>query len=169
MGKIQDQQDRKIKDCQTRINNLLELKISAENIGGSLISTEQFITRKNALEVEMKNLKEKRGDAEQSQANWFDKCVKYFDLTVELLNKYPNLSPEKKREVFQFFYYNPVVSDKILLNPDKSRYEFIVSLKEEIIATTTVNFGLIKEKTAYVDAVRSVVRIGRDSNPQLLP
>lgn len=169
LDKIQDQQDRKIKDCQTRISNLLELKISAENIDGSLISTEQFVVRKNALEVEMKNLKEKRGDVEQSKVDWFDKCVKYFDLTVELLDKYPTLSPNKKREVFQFFYYNPVVSDKILLNPDKSRYEFIVSLKEEVVATTTVNFGLIKEKTAYADAVRSVMRIGRGSNPQLLP
>ncbi len=169
LDKIQDQQDRKIKDCQTRISNLLELKISAENIDGSLISTEQFVARKNALEAEMKNLKEKRGDVEQSKENWFDKCVKYFDLTVELLNKYPTLSPEKKREVFQFFYYNPVVSDKILLNPDKKRYEFIIGLKEEVTATTTLNFGSTQEKTAYIDAVRSVTRIGRDSNPQLLP
>ena len=163
------QQDRTLQNCDIQLDNLLKLKISPTNADGSLMNDEAYAKKQKELLAERKLLQQKRADTEQGKLQWHNKCVEYFNFTCNLQTKYPALSPQKKREVFQFFYYNPVLKQKLVLNTDKKRYQFIIDLKNEITLTTTANSSLGKTKTAYADAVCSVMRVGRDSNPQPLP
>ncbi len=167
--KIDEQQERKIKECEIKLDNLVTLKISPDNTDGLLLDNEEFLRRKKGIVDERNQLLKRRVELKQERLNWYDKCVAYFDFACELRNKYPNLSLEKKREVFQFLYYNPALKDKLVVNSAEKQYQFLIDLKEEVAATITVKNGSTKNKTAYADAVRSVVRAGRGSNPQLLP
>ncbi len=73
------------------------------------------------------------------------------------------------REFFQFLYYHPIITAKVLLREDKSPHKFIIPYNERKTSTITTDFGLIKTKFIPLKDELSSGRVGRDSNPQLLP
>ena len=160
------QQQRELNNCQIRLDNLLRLKISPNNKNNELLSDEEFIQQKKETLLEMKIIKEKIGDTDQRSQNWFNNCVEYFDFNKRLIEKIQKTTPQKKRELFEFFYYNPVLSEKLLVNSDKSPHKFIISANLKKQATITTNFASIKAKTTSLEAVCCEWRERRDSNPR---
>ncbi len=161
---VRKQQERELKNCQARLDNLLRLKISPTNQNGELLNDEEFIDQKKEILAEMKIVKEKMSDTDQRSQNWFDNCVEYFDFNKRLNKKLKKANPKQLREVFEFFYYNPVLFEKTLANTDKSPHKFIIPVNLKKQATITANFGSIKTKAAVYEAVLSDWRGRPDSN-----
>jgi DNA invertase Pin-like site-specific DNA recombinase len=105
------QQQRELKQCQMRLDNLLRLKISPNNKNDELLNDSEFIEQKKEILVEMKTIREKMGDTDQQSQNWFNSCIEYFTFNKRLTEKLKTASPKELREVFEFFYYNPVISE----------------------------------------------------------
>lgn len=158
------QQHRELKNCQTRLDNLLRLKISPNNKNDELLDDDEFIQQKKEVLSEMKIIREKIGDTDQQSQNWFNNCVEYFNFNKRLAEKIKTASPKKLREVFEFFYYNPALSGKILENKGKIPHKFIIPLNLEKQATLTGNKASNKEQTALYETVCSDWRGRPDSN-----
>ena len=163
---ILKQQQRELRDCQTRLDNLLRMKISPNNRNGELLDDEEFIGQKKEILGEMKIIKEKMEDTNQQSQNWFNNCVEYFDFNKRLADKLKTASPRKLREVFEFFYYNPTISSKLLANNEQSPHKFIISINLAKESTITTNFGFNMPKTAPNEAAYDLMRTERDSNPR---
>ena len=143
---ILKRQETALKRCQTKLDNLVRLKISPENVDGTLLGDEEFMTQKKEILFEKEKIKEKMGDTDQNSQNWFDLATDYVNFTYKLSEKFKTASPEEKREVFQFIYYNPILSEKKLMNSNAEPHNFIISLKSEKTATLTREKLLGKQK-----------------------
>ncbi len=159
---IRKQQERALQNCKMQMENLIKLKITATNIDGGLLSDDEFIKQKR--EIMEQEAETKRGlEATDGNTNqWFDTAVDYFDFTTNLKNKFPTLSPEKKREVFQFICINPILTNKIMLNIEKNPHKFIIELKVNTDAIITANLPLTKTKTEVLTPVIDDWRSLRD-------
>ena len=158
------QQQRELKHCQMRLDNLLRLKISPNNKDSDLLNDEEFIQQKKEILAEMKIIKEKMGDTDQQSQNWLNNCIEYFDFNKRLAMKLKTASPKELREVFEFFYYNPALSAKILANNEKSPHKFVIPVNLKRQSTLTANYGSNKKQTAHYQAVCSEWRGWPDSD-----
>lgn len=166
---IREQQQKALSNCQMRLDNLLRLKISHQNKDNELLTDEEFITQKKETLMEMAVIKEKMGDLEQQSQNWFNMCVNYLDFSKNLLEKYRKASPQDKRLIFDFVYYNPIIRAKMLSNTHESPHKFLVFYNDQMEFTTTAKNSQSKNKKEAYASYCSVVRSERDSNPRPLP
>ena len=166
---IKSQQLKKLANCQTRLDNLLRLKISSANKDDELLNDEEFIAQKRETLQEIGVIKEKMDDLEQNNQNWFNLCVSYVEFNKNLLNKFKNGNPQIKREIFEFIYYNPLINAKLLSNTEQTPHKFIIYYNEQRQSTITAQNPLnINKKDAFA-SLCSVGRTGRGSNPRPLP
>lgn len=155
--------------CQAKMDNLVRLKISPDNTDGSLMGDEEFMAQKKEIVLEKEKIQEKMGDVDQSSQNWFDLAVDYVNFTCRLKEKFKNASPEEKREIFLFVYYNPILTDKTLANSTVLPHNFIISWNRENVATRTEDLVQHTQKEDPFGPSCCLVRSGRDSNSRPLP
>lgn len=136
---LKNQQSALVK-CQAKLDNLVRLKISPDNADGSLLGDEEFVARKKEIILEKEKIQEKMNDTDQSGQNWFDLAVDYINFTHQLKEKFKNASPEEKRDIFLFVYYNPILTDKTLTNSVSKPHNLIISWNRQNLATTTEDF-----------------------------
>ncbi len=163
---ILKKQESSLKRCQSKLDNLVRLKISPENVDGLLLGDEKFMTQKKEILMEKKRIQEKMGDVDDSCQNWFDLATEYVNFTYRLSKKFKTASIEERREIFQFVYYNPVLSDKKLINSNALPHNFIISAKAEKEATLTSKKLLGKQKEGDLVPSCLLGRSERDSNPR---
>jgi DNA invertase Pin-like site-specific DNA recombinase len=111
---ILDQQHRAVNRCNEKMDNLIRLKISPDNRDGLLLSDGEFLKQKQEILLEQSDIKEKLNDTEANVKNWYDLCVNYVDFAKNLAKKFETGSPEIKRDIFKFVYYNPTLKEKVL-------------------------------------------------------
>lgn len=142
---IKKQQKRELDRCQQRLDNLLRLKISPDNASNELLSDQEFLEQKRETLKDMEVIKEKMGDTDQQNQNWFNRCIDYVEFIRNLNLKFENSSPEIKREIFQFVYYNPTITAKVLVNNEVLPHKFVVEYNNRKRATIT-SFNPLKSK-----------------------
>lgn len=166
---IRKQQQRELTRLQLRLDNLLRLKISPDNVDGTLLSDDEFIQQKKETLDQMRIIKEKMGDAEGRSQNWFDMCVSYVDFMKTLSLKFKKGSPEQRREIFEFIYYNPTITAKLVAFNENTPHKFVLEYNQAKHSTITAKYTSSKSKRDAFASLSCIGRVGRDSNPQLLP
>jgi DNA invertase Pin-like site-specific DNA recombinase len=155
---VKKQQQAELSRCQQRLDNLLRLKISPDNKDGVMLSDEEFINQKKETLQEMAIIKEKMGDTESQSQHWFDLCSQYVDFMRKLNIKFKNGTPEKRREIFQFIYYNPTITAKVLANNEFSPHKFVFEYNNYKQSTITAENSMNTNKK---DALASLCSVGR--------
>lgn len=155
---IKAQQQKELNNCQIRLDNLLRLKISPDNKDGDLLNDEEFISQKKETLQAMKIIKEKMGDTEAQSQHWFNLCVDYVNFNKRLAEKFKTASPKKKREVFEFLYYNPKINAKLLSNSPESPHKFVIFYNKQKKAAQTLQNGLNKGQNEAFDLVCTIGR-----------
>ena len=163
------QQHLELNRCGTRLDNLLNFKISPENKNGELLSDDQFIDFKRKILQDQALIREKIRDRESQNQGWFNLCSNYVDFNRNLVDKFKNASSEEKRDYFKFVYYNPVLRAKTLINTEESPYKFLISYNQQKAITITQDFGEDKNKKGVDTPNLLLMRDGRDSDPRPLP
>jgi hypothetical protein len=127
------------------------------------------VARKKEIILEKEKIQEKMDDTDKSGQNWFDLAVDYVNFTHRLKEKFKNASPEEKREIFLFVYYNPILTDKTLTNSVSKPHNLIISWNTKKAATiTSKNLQHTQQDGTCVPSCL-LVRSGRDSDPRPLP
>ncbi len=163
------QQQAELNRCKQRLDNLLRLRISPDNKDGNLLTDNEFIDQKKETQEEIKIIKEKMEDTESQSQRWFDLCTRYVDFMKNLNIKFKNGSPEQRRDIFQFIYYNPTITAKVLANNETSPHRFIFEYNSNKQSTITAETSMNTNKKDALASNCSVMRTGRDSNPQPRP
>lgn len=162
-------QSTELKNIEMKIQNLVSLKISPENKDGDLLSIEDFKYQKDLLTKQRVLIQDEITATERNEEEWYDACVSYLDFVKNIRNRFEENTPEEKRDMFQFFYYNPVLKDQTVLYTAKSPHIYLMEYNEKKKSIITKEIGLTKTKTRVVTPVSDDWRTGRDSNPQLPP
>ncbi|MFC1622774.1 recombinase family protein [Patescibacteria group bacterium] len=163
---VERRQQAELNQHQQRLDNLLKLKISPSNQSGELLTDEEFLQQKRETLKNMQSIREKMENTAGQSQNWFDNCVNYVEFNKNLYQKFQKSTPEQKRGIFQFIYYNPTITAQILDKSEQSPHKFIISANLEKQLTTTAKNGFNKTKTPAYASVSSNWRGRRDSNPR---
>jgi len=120
-NKILDQQRRQLVKIEQQLAGLLKMKISANNIDGSMLSDEEYVDQKKLLAEEKKRIKEKIADVEQSIEHWLEQCEDYFDFAVNCSMKWKTGGPEKRKIIFSILFGSnaTLYNKKLLVKAEK--------------------------------------------------
>jgi hypothetical protein len=106
---IQKSRDQVIQKIKTKLNNLLDLRISRINLTTEEIDT--FDQKEKELKTELIEL---QNDESTENTNWLDQAKKQFNFMSELQNILENGNMEDKKELFYTFRTNLKMNGKNL-------------------------------------------------------
>ena len=165
---ISKKQETSLKRNQSKMDNLVRLKIDPANNNGDLLNDEEFIIQKKEILAERNLLKEQLEGNEENVQQWFNQCVDYVGFLFRLRDRYKKATLEQKREIFRFVCYNPVIKDKILITTAKNPNAYVIkeNLRNSFTITTKKPLGKTKTGLEYPELL--LRRERRDSNPRPL-
>ena len=139
-------QQNSLNNAKKKLSNLLQLKISPQNEHGSLLSDEEYLQQKNAIQKEVNLLEEKLGDTSQNESNWIDNCEEFFDFTNKIQNKFQNGTIDEKRIILKNI-------GKILMNSEEIKFQlqkpFYFALEISEICKPKINsYELAKKRSS---------------------
>lgn len=102
------------KEVETRLANLLSLKVSPMNENGSLLSDAEYAQKKNSLLQEKHQVEEKLRDQGQSFEEWLRLCERAFDFAVYAPCWFEEGDWEAKRIILSSLGSNLELMDKKL-------------------------------------------------------
>ena len=118
------------KDCISRLDNLVKLKISPNNSDGSLLSDAEFLTQKQAIMAEKTKIEENLNNQGSRINNWVEQVEDHFNFALHARYRFENGTPEEKREMLVTVGSNLSLFNKILAIDLENEYAFLEYSKE---------------------------------------
>ena len=110
-------------EIDTKLSQLLNLKISPNNINGELISDEEYIERKKELLKEKMQLQEQITAGEQNSLAWLERCEEFFDFAANCKKKWVSGTQDDRKFIFTtIFGSNSILEDGKLLTVAKKPF-----------------------------------------------
>ena len=109
------------------------------------------------------------GDKEQVNLTWYDDAITYVNKIHDIKNRFTEFSADVKRDIFEFLFFNPTLTNGKLLTSYNKPTNLVVDFKNKHQLTLTKVFTLDKAKNRLKESVLNEWRTGRDSNPRPLP
>jgi hypothetical protein len=91
--KLQSQQNA----GRTRLDSLLQLKISPANVAGALLTDEEYLRQKTQIKEELDLVQRQLANEEQQAETWIVDCERFFVFTQHLPELFATSSVENKR------------------------------------------------------------------------
>lgn len=91
--------ERRYGQLKAKLDALLELKLSPNNMKGDLLSDQEYIDRKTTIRSEMIELEQQRESFKKQADTWLGDCEDFIGFTQELCNRYGMATLEKKKEL----------------------------------------------------------------------
>lgn len=120
-------------DCQKKLNNLLELRISPENMDGSLLSDEEFRNRRASLMQERDRHSERLKQADQSADKWADILAEAFDTALNAQQKFEEADTKERKLILSRIGANLILDQKKLDLQAKRKYIAFVERAPEAL------------------------------------
>lgn len=119
-------------DIETRLNNLLKLKISPQNADGGLLSDEDYRKEKERLGNEKKKISEKLGGNNYQAEHWRETAEKTFDFACHARYWFANGDRQTKREILAGLGSNLELYDQsVRINLEKPLQFIEMAMDEE--------------------------------------
>ncbi len=100
--------------CNTRLDSLLQLKLSAGNIAGALLSDEEYLLQKVRIKEELHGVQQQLAAEQQQGETWIEDCERFFAFTQQLAGKFAEASVEDKRALLLFICSKLTLKDRRL-------------------------------------------------------
>ena len=138
-------------DCQSKINNLLSLKISAQNTDGSMLSDEKFAEKNKKLVEERELIKEKMNDTDAQNDKWTKDAIKAFNFACYAQHWFEKGGMNEKKTVIMGLGLNLKIFNKNLLISLPKHLEIIESQNK----CTSTHIGTIEPKNIRLDNIKT--------------
>ncbi len=113
--------------CRIKLNNLLQLKISPENVNGSLLSDSEYKTQKETLESELKIIEKQLEDTDNQMLQSNSDTEKAFNFVSRARERFSLPDIKIKRDIFLGLGLHLTLKDKII---DFDSPKYIKSLEK---------------------------------------
>jgi len=142
-----------------KLDNLLQLKISPENIGNSMMSDEQYVEQRKLMMEERDLLMEQLEGLNSDQDEYMKLTKDTFDFACYAKYWFDNGNEEKKTQVLQSLGYNLKLKDKKVWIERHKPFFLIKQFNEEVSeiikkVEPKEKIGL-KDKNVYSDQICS--------------
>ena len=107
-------------DVRKRLDNLLELKISPNNVDGGLLSDEEFQEQKSKLLAEKVRIAKQLKMGDKQADEWIDLTAKTFNFAAKAQERFEKGPPEEKKTILKAVGSNLFIKDrKLTIQPRK--------------------------------------------------
>lgn len=120
-------------DCVKQLDNLLNLKISPQNIDGSAISDEEYTKRRTALMSEKEDLHFKLNETNDRINNWLELSEKTFNFACYARHWFANGDLKLKTEILGALGSNLVIKNKNLQVSGMKHWFLIEKGKQDLV------------------------------------
>jgi hypothetical protein len=119
-------------ECETRLNNLLKMKISPQNADGSLLNDEDYKAQRDLLVTEKKKIEEQLGGNDYLSEHWREIAEKTFDFACRARYAFSIGDNQTRREILSGLGSNLVLINKTVRVDIEKPLQFIEkALSEE--------------------------------------
>lgn len=119
-------------DIETRLNNLLKMKISPQNADGSMLNDEDYKKQKELLTLEKNKVEEQLGGNSYQAEHWREIAEKTFDFACHARYWFANGDTQTRREILAGLGSNLVLINKSVRVDIKKPLQFIeMAMSEE--------------------------------------
>ncbi len=91
--------ERRYGQLKTKLDALLEMKLSPNNAKGDMLSDQEYMDRKATITAEMLELEQQRDALKKQSETWLGDCEDFIGFTQELCNRYGMATLEKRKEL----------------------------------------------------------------------
>ncbi len=123
--KVKSNLQKQLAGCTSRLDNLLKLKISSENIDNELLSNEEFKQQKNEIVADRSKLQRELDDLDARQDGWIDLTLKTLDFCKIAKSKFENGTDTDKRLILACLGSNLILKDRKLEIQPRKVFEVI--------------------------------------------
>ncbi|MFA5961515.1 MAG: recombinase family protein [Parcubacteria group bacterium] len=152
-----ENQQKTLKSCQNRIDNLLQVFISPSNGDKELLSEEEFKTQKLSLLKEKSEIEQTLDNLSQRADEWLELTEKTFKFAVYAKENFNAGDYKTKTTILRSLGSSFILKDGILDITLRKQYQIIEKGIETIKAQNPrlelTDFALDKTKTAHKEAV----------------
>lgn len=118
-----------------KIDNLLELRISEANIGGRLLSDEEFQSKKAILLEDKARINDQMANFDQRYDEWIDLTAQTFNFASTAQDKFEHGSPETKKLILKAIGSHLALKDRKLSVEVRKPFTFI----QEVIGKYSID------------------------------
>jgi site-specific DNA recombinase len=156
---------REVSSIDRKLANLLDGHIS------EVISGDDYIAKKNSLLRERGHLEDKLREGGTSVRHWLLDAEQFFDKAHHAYTRFtdPGVTIEEKKHILRDIGWNLRLNNGILEWHYKKPFDILASQILEFKTVGTLKFSEDKMKNTSLEREVPFWRVGRDSNPQLLP
>lgn len=147
-----------LKRTEGELETLMARYLSPGNQDGSIISEDELRERKKDILIKQEKLKTEIEDGHQGKMFWYEQAIDYVKFVHMLKDKFVKASPEKKREVFQYVFHKPTLTNKIFLTLEKNPHNCIIRFNMANKSTPTPFLSLLKTKTEVLTSASFTMR-----------
>jgi len=120
-------------DCVKKLDNLLNLKISPQNVNGSVISDEEYTRRRTVLMAEKEDLQIKLNETNQRINNWMELSEKTFNFACYARYWFANGDLKLKTEILGALGSDFLIKDKNLQISGLKHWFLIEKGKQDLV------------------------------------
>ena len=95
-----------------KLDGLLQLKIAPGNVGGALLSDDEYLQQKTAIRRDIEHLEEQLATVEKQGETWVDDCERFFAFTQRLRYRFEDAAIEDKRVLLLHVCSNLTLKDR---------------------------------------------------------
>lgn len=119
-------------DCETRLNNLLKMKISPQNDDGSMLNDEDYKKQKELLTLERNKIEEQLGGNSYQAEHWREIAEKTFDFACHARYWFAKGDTQTRREILAGLGSNLVLINKTVRVDIEKPLQFLeMAMSEE--------------------------------------
>lgn len=156
-----ENQQKALKNCQDRIDKLLDVYISPENAEKDLIGDNEFKERKTTLLKEKTEIQQQLDNLNQRDDEWLELTEKTFKFAVYAKENFNVGDYTEKTNILRALGSNFILKDGVLDITLRKQYQLIEkgveSIKAEYPMLELTDFALDKTKTAQSKAVSELL------------
>ena len=156
-------------DCVKKLDNLLKLKISTQNIDGSIITDEEYTAQRKYLLQEKEALIQNMNGTDQRIDRWHELSVKTFNFACYARYHFAHGDLKTKTQILSALGSNLTINDKDIAI-DGQKHFFLIEKGKKDLEILAKKFEPIKwldllSQTDLPEVFRSSWLGDRDSNP----
>ena len=167
---IESNIQKKLKQTTTELDNLLKMYISVENKNKTLLSTGDYISKKDELLGEKKKVEELISGCSKKQKDWMETAEKAFDFVLYARKRLETGTKEVKKEIASAFGLNLTLNNKLLHYDLKNEFACIKEaadmLRNPLNKIEPTKKIVTESQTYYFDPANPLWGDRRDSNPR---
>lgn len=150
-------QQKALRDCQDRIDNLLKVYIAPANSNKELLTDEEFKTQKSSLLKEKAEIEQQLDNLSQRVDEWLELTEKTFKFAIYAKENFNSGDYETKTRILRALGSNFVLKDGKVDITLRKQYQLIENALESIKVKNPrlelTDFALSQTKTAHSKAV----------------